>query len=481
MMKRIAGLLIALLVTSPVLAQDLIVDNQEPIIEITSPLSGAVVSGTMDIRATVQDANLASYRVWVQDVDSYFFADSGTVFATESFTDQSLMLLDTAALPDDFYYIYVSAKDSWGNMKRVSVSARVDNSSVSRSAEITSPQEGAVVSGNIRLSASLFDDDTNDRVSWAVRKGTCAAGTGTVLGNVDGRNDSYEWFDNKFSAIADTDLWEDGEYCFVFNPSEGAGEDDIRLTRRFEVVNDIPATPQILGFLNPNLACGSITNAGIVTVDWSDSSDANGIAGYHYQIDYPLSDGTGRGVYDNFFTSSQYRGSLNEGVHYIKVRAKDSAGNYSEWSNVCSITLDTIDPGVGIIIPENDSVVYGNLDIVVSIEDANLRNYTARIKDSLGNIVASSGKVDEESSFWNRTVLSFDTKSVAGGKYFVEVEAEDKAGNVGYASAEIEIASRPMTKEECKSGGWRSFSSLGFDNQGSCISYIQSNENAGKR
>lgn len=36
-------------------------------------------------------------------------------------------------------------------------------------------------------------------------------------------------------------------------------------------------------------------------------------------------------------------------------------------------------------------------------------------------------------------------------------------------------------KNECKNGGWMTFNSPTFKNQGECVSYVQSNENAGKR
>ena len=39
---------------------------------------------------------------------------------------------------------------------------------------------------------------------------------------------------------------------------------------------------------------------------------------------------------------------------------------------------------------------------------------------------------------------------------------------------------RPMDKDECKKGGWKIFSNPTFKNQGACVSYVVSNENAGK-
>ena len=39
----------------------------------------------------------------------------------------------------------------------------------------------------------------------------------------------------------------------------------------------------------------------------------------------------------------------------------------------------------------------------------------------------------------------------------------------------------PTSKEECKHGGWMTFADHAFKNQGECVSYLQSNEKAGKR
>lgn len=106
-----------------------------------------------------------------------------------------------------------------------------------RTASITSPEANSVVSGVISLDAILNDKDKNDSVSWAVRKGTCAANTNTVFGNVDGFHDTYDWNYTNFHASADTTLWKDGEYCFVFNPSESKGDTAIRETKEFTVNN----------------------------------------------------------------------------------------------------------------------------------------------------------------------------------------------------------------------------------------------------
>lgn len=46
---------------------------------------------------------------------------------------------------------------------------------------------------------------------------------------------------------------------------------------------------------------------------------------------------------------------------------------------------------------------------------------------------------------------------------------------------DFEPVLKPVTSNECKNGGWMTFNSPPFKNQGQCVSYVNSNENAGKR
>lgn len=155
----------------------------------------------------------------------------------------------------------------------------------------------------------------------------------------------------------------EGTYGFAVRSVDKAGNksswalsntDEISLNDSCKITYDStkPTTPQMLGFKNPNLSCGAVTNSGVVTVDWSDSEDVS-IVGYNYQINYPKPDGS-RGIWNAFFTTSEYRGSLNEGTHYIKVQAKDAAGNLSGWSEVCEITKDTIAPTITLLSPKDN-------------------------------------------------------------------------------------------------------------------------------
>lgn len=202
------------------------------------------------------------------------------------------------------------------------------------------------------------------------------------------------------------------------------------------VDNTAPQAPTISGFENPALSCGAVTSTHTVTVQWSDSTDVSGVAGYNYEINYPLPGGA-RGTWSPFFATppytSQYSGSLNEGTHYIKVRARDRAGNYSDWSNVCSITADWTAPDVSIETPNDLAVLSGLAEIRGSVTDDNPDHYWFAITGPGGEDVSlpgySMGSINESTSFSNRLLGVWNTINYPDGTYIIKLEARDSAGN----------------------------------------------------
>lgn len=112
-------------------------------------------------------------------------------------------------------------------------------------ASITSPLNGSTKSGVVNFTAVYNDEDGNDGVQWAVRAGTCSAGTGTVYGNVDGKNTPFTWDGKDFSSTIDMTGNTPGTYCFVFNPTEDAGDPNLRITSQFtlEAVTPVNIAP----------------------------------------------------------------------------------------------------------------------------------------------------------------------------------------------------------------------------------------------
>lgn len=102
------------------------------------------------------------------------------------------------------------------------------------SATITQPGENDYVSGLVNFTAEFNGDDLY-KLFWAVRYDSCDPRKGTVLGNVEGFKNEFDWDGHNFSASADTSNWTPGHYCFVFNPMLIGNGADLRTTRWFFV------------------------------------------------------------------------------------------------------------------------------------------------------------------------------------------------------------------------------------------------------
>lgn len=208
------------------------------------------------------------------------------------------------------------------------------------------------------IGCNSYTNDTKIRIQWNPSSDP----------NLD-----YYWFGTKnnprHKKVLASQNWYDWNmtpgnnpyYYTVIAVNKDGYESEISNPCNLILDTEKPSTPQILGFKNPTTSCGGYTNVKNTTVDWSDSDGTGSpIKGYEYQINYPNINGT-RGLWTTFFNSanSQYTGSLNEGRHYIRVRAQDMAGNWSDWSQDwtnptslteqeknqnCSIEYDSIVP-----------------------------------------------------------------------------------------------------------------------------------------
>jgi len=203
---------------------------------------------------------------------------------------------------------------------------------IPRSADITSPDEGEEVSCLVSFDAVLHDDDFDDSVQWAVRKGTCAAGTNTVFGNVDGFHNDYDWDGADFHAATNTSAWIPGDYCFIFNPTEGTGEDNIRLTREFVLSDTIAPIVTIESPNDEDFVNGIVDIYGTIVEDLELS---------HYNISiYPgdadFNDFNKRLEGETKHLSTGFNNQLiyqwdtttyNNGKYLIRLAARDKADN----------------------------------------------------------------------------------------------------------------------------------------------------------
>ncbi len=156
-------------------------------------------------------------------------------------------------------------------------------------------------------------------------------------------------------------------------------------------------------------------------------------------------------------------------------------------SHKYDIIVDEDAPDVEITSPADGSEVSGTVDVYGSVTDENPWRYYTVVRDAANNIVAGPGTVYDDESFTNQLLFSWDTTAVDDGTYTIRLEARDEfnnkdAGSIHVITVEVNnIIGPPMSKDECKDGGWITFNNPTFKNQGQCVSYIQANEKAGKK
>jgi len=124
------------------------VDNEDdaPTVTITSPADAATVSGTIDVTADATDDKGVT--------KAEFFVD-GTTKIGEATTAPYAISWDTATVVDGPHTITATATDTIGQTASDSISVTVDNTAPT--VNITSPTEGATVSGTIDVTADASD------------------------------------------------------------------------------------------------------------------------------------------------------------------------------------------------------------------------------------------------------------------------------------------------------------------------------------
>ncbi len=99
----------------------LILDQDNPTVELTNLSDGDTVSGPVTIKGSVEDDNPHYYYLVIKDSGGNVVAGPGTVNESSSLTDVDLWSWDTTTLSDGDYTVQLAARDAADNKGSVSV------------------------------------------------------------------------------------------------------------------------------------------------------------------------------------------------------------------------------------------------------------------------------------------------------------------------------------------------------------------------
>ncbi len=158
-----------------------------------------------------------------------------------------------------------------------------------------------------------------------------------------------------------------------------------------------------------------------VVFDWSDSSDAYGVAKYNLQIDN--NNDFGSPVSDTLLKASNSSvSSMADGIYYWRVKAQDNTGNWSAWTVGDSFTVDTTKPTV----PAGLTRTLNGKNVALDWNDAS---------DATSGVKQYEVQVDNSNSFttpeYFKQVAASQAyvENLAAGSYYWRIRTQDNSSN----------------------------------------------------
>ncbi len=264
---------------------------------------------------------------------------------------------------------------------------------------MTSPVNGATVSGTVTMAASA----------------TASAGVANVQFQLDGNNFGAPVTAAPYSIQWDTTSSTNGNHTVAAVATDTTGVSATSTVETITVSNGQTAPPPAVSITSP---ANNASVSGTITVNVT-ASDTNGVASVQLQVD-----GANAGA---ALTSAPYNFSwdtttVSNASHTLTAVAKDMSGNagVSAAVKVTVNNADTTPPTVSITSPANNATVNGTITVNATASD-NVGVASVQLQVDGANV----GSADTSSPY----NFSWSTKSVANGSHTLTAVAKDAAGN----------------------------------------------------
>jgi hypothetical protein len=293
-------------------------DTTPPTVSVTSPASGATVSGTTNVTASASD------NVGVAGVQ---FRLDGASLGAEDTSPPYSVSWNTTGVANGSHALTAVARDAAGNVTTsATVTVTVNNApppdTTPPTVSVTSPGSGTTVSGTISVTASASDN----------------VGVVGVQFRLDGVNGGSEDTSTPYSVSWNTTTASNGSHTITAIARDAAGNQTTSAPVTVTVSNGPPpdTIPPSVSITSP--ASGA-TLKGTVSVSAS-ASDNVGVAGVQFFGDgIPLAAEVTTAPYSISVDSTQ----SSDGSHTITAVARDAAGNQTTSAPV-TVTVSNAAP-----------------------------------------------------------------------------------------------------------------------------------------
>ena len=396
-MRRALAMLLALAVAGPAPAQLLPpLPGGSLIVTMTSPGAGATVGGTVTVSASVGIVGTLT----VSRVD--FFADGGFIGSDAS--APYAVAWDSRKVANGSHTLRAVAQDVLGARWNSSpVAVTVSNDVTAPSVSITSPANGATVSGTINVTAGASDN-------------VGVVGVQFLLDGVVRADDTSA----PYSIPWDTRTVGDGAHTLSAVARDAAGNRRTSSTITVTVSNAPPAdtTPPAVSITSP---ANGATVSGTINVT-AGASDNVGVTSVQFRLD-----GVDAGPPD---TSAPYSiawntATVGDGAHTVSAVARDAAGN-STTSAPVTVTVsnappaDTSPPSVSITSPAGGATVSGTITVTADAAD---NAGVAGVQFLLDGVSLGAEDISAPYS------IAWGTTTAGDGQHVLSARARDSAGN----------------------------------------------------
>jgi len=399
-----------------------VVDNGNPGISITSPVSNAVLGGTIEVDATITDANFSYYKV---EYASSSDPNNWQTIQGPSYTiSHPLAAWNTAGLNGD-YTIKVTVVDVVNNSSSGVVIITVDN--ITPEANILYPTASQVVNKTIQIKGTA--DDLHF-ASYKLEYSQGGPWTGFASSTTSVRSDTL--------GSLDTTTLADGPCTVKLTATDQAGNQS---ESRVNFVIDNTSPTALIAFPTTNLVIADTVSILGTAIDEAHFKE--------YKVEYGQGESpTSWAQIGSTHSSSVFGSTLEswdttqvaDGIYTLKLTVKDIVDNTS--TSEVRVIVDNTYPTVDITAPTSGSYLAGTVNISGTISDANLNSILVEYREAASPESWQAISALDPVNILNSTIYNWSA-STLNGDYVIRVKATDKTGKTTTDEVQVRLDNIP--------------------------------------